>query len=166
MPICPQDPFGNSSTEVDDSNHSIAKTPTMVWIQDEQNLAFGWQVSKAFLLEQAQGRESHCMASYWLPRASYKKMPPKSQKAKTPRHPHCKLKSNHKAQTFKTQRWIPKTTLISQGYYEGAQTLWLPKQTQSKSPFERTTTPHSRPTSSPFQWRPKVQAPIQPSVEA
>ena len=78
-----------SSNGVDGSNHPITKTPTMVQIQDDQNLAFGWQVSKPLLLAQAQGRESHHIARYWLPCASYQKMPPKSHKAKAPPKPHC-----------------------------------------------------------------------------
>ena len=103
----------------------------MVWIQDEKNHDFGWQVPKALLSTQAQGRKSHYKASYWLPQASYKKMPPKPQQAKASNHLSHKPKPKKKPHTSQTQRWIPKTLLISQGYYESAQPLWLPKQTSS-----------------------------------
>ena len=78
----PSTTLDNSSKGIDESNHPITKTTTMVWIQDEKNHDFGWQVPKALLSTQKQGRKSHHKASYWLPRASYKKMPPKPQQAK------------------------------------------------------------------------------------
>ena len=56
--------------------------------------------------------------------------------------------------------------LISQGYYEGTQTLSLPIKTHSKPPSKRNTIPHYNNTSTSFQWIPKVQASVQPPIEA
>ena len=35
--------------------------------------------------------------------------------------------SNHQPTAKVTQRWVPKALLHAQGYYEGKESIWLPK---------------------------------------
>ena len=66
-------------------------------------------------------------------------------------------------------RWVPKACLQTQGYYQGARTVWIPKAQQPMpNPEKKTQTTHvvSRPyvpfVTSPTYWRPKL--PSKPMV--
>ena len=111
----------------------------------------------------------------WIPKRRTSTTTTKSKaKAPTP-SPQPNPCPNLRATT--QSRWIPKSTLQAQGYYNGQQQIWLPKKlnplpktTVSPTPTSRTQTSMVATTSSlpkPAKqvWLPKKQPPMSPTIK-
>ena len=52
---------------------------SLEWIQDENNLTYGWYVSTSLLHSQGYGRGEQCITHCWLPKKSYQPLSNSSQ---------------------------------------------------------------------------------------
>ena len=115
-----------------------AQTTPLVWIPATKRSDHSkWLVKKSFLQSQGYDRgELH----YWVPKSSRRIEPVhtstkrnwSSNRAQQKRNKANKQSSKTKSIKKNTlpqatSRWVPKTLLQDQGYYQGSTRLWLPK---------------------------------------
>ena len=123
------------------------------WIQDTQNPSNGWKVSMELLYAQGYGkrRAQKDLQQFWIPKATYQKLPAKSKVNNSRRKP----------QTQKKQMWVPKKLLQAQGYTKNPIKIWLPKTNYEPTLPRNTRIPNpqtvhlAKPNGKP-QWVPKA----------